>query len=255
MTANLNHLPSIKFALIRKIWRKIKKPFLRWFRLCIASFPQEGIEYIGNNEYGTISIDARMEEGVFEYNDMIVTNQSIGRFFIRDAKKIVNIGSGVGTFENHNAIEHPEVLFVASEFDSSSVDWCRQHRSASNIIYCSDDIETLCKTYGQFDLAVCIDVIEHIKDYGSFLSEFVKLANRAVIATPNRDRYYRIADLQIPPYKCHTHEFNAGEFYFLLKAFYRKVELFSFPDPLAQKIIPVGIYSSYEKLVAHCSNQ
>jgi len=253
-----------------KIWREIKRPFLKYRRRMVKSIreiddlspiyrlkiPREGVQYLGNDEYGPVSVTARMENGVWEYPDMIVTNQSIGRHFIHDAKKIVNIGSGVGTFEKNNAVEHRETLFVASEFDASSVEFCKQHRSASNVVFCSDNIETLCQTYGQFDLAVCIDVIEHIKNYGGFLQEFVKLAERAVIATPNRDRgHLGMTDLQTPPYKYHTHEFNAGELYFLLKAFYKKVELYSFPDPCQHELIPVGIYSSYGKLVAHCHNE
>jgi len=245
---------------LAKIRRKIKNMlrqigFLPYSRIYRRAIPTEGIKYIGNDEYGTISVDARKnDQAFFEYPDMIVANQSIGKHFIQGAKKIVNIGSGVGTFEHCNAAGHSDALFVASEFDSSSIAWCKRNRSMPNVVFTWDDMESLGQTYGKFDLAVSIDVIEHIKDYGRFLNEFVQLANCAVIATPNRDRWHRMTDLQSPPYQCHTHEFNAGELYFLLKAYYKNVDLYSFPDPLEHEMIPVGIYSSFEKLVAHCSN-
>lgn len=216
--------------------------------------PREGISYEGNDEYGIYDLNIRLNQPEFEYYDMVAVNKAIGDYFIGDAKKVVNIGAGVGTFEFNNAPKHSGTMFVASEFDRTSGDWAKENRPFDNVEYCSDGFDKLLSKHGKFDLAVTIDVIEHVKDYKAFLDGFVKLADRAVISTPNRDRYHNIQDLRKPPYPYHTHEFNAGELYFILKMYYKNVQLFSQINPASEELVKVGIYSDYEKLTAYCSN-
>ena len=219
--------------------------------------PADGIIYKENEEKGLANIEIKLERlangGQFEHEDMVIANKAIGKHFLHnDIKKVVNIGSGVGTFEWYNAKEHPDIKFIASEFDEKSTQWVLDNRKLDNVIYCTDNIPTLLNKYGKFDLAINIDVIEHIKDYKSFLDEFSLLADKAIISTPNRDRYKNIQDLVSPPYKWHTQEFNAGELYFILKMYYNKVTLYSLKNPLDTELSQVGIYSGYEKLIAYC---
>lgn len=223
------------------------------------SIPSKGFIYNGNEEIGFGNIEIKLERvkngGVFEYEDMIVANKVIGANFLNNKKSVVNIGSGVGTFEYYNAKIHPEINFLASEMDKSSTKWTTENRSIQNVTYCDYSIKEILEKYPQkFDLAISIDVIEHIKDYKSFLDEFVQLSDYAIITTPNRDRYHKKEEIVAPPYKYHTHEFNAGELYFILKMYYKDVKLYSLPDPLKPEIVEVGIYSSYEKLIAVCKN-
>ena len=260
---------STQISITQKIWREIKRPFRQLFGSsqhinpsCVYNkgIPREGIKYIGNDEFGITCINNLMQRqqklGYAQHPDTIVTNQSVGKYFILDAKRIANVGSGIGAFEYNIATKYPDILFVASEFGTGMTEWCKQNRPLHNVIYCSDDIDTLQQTYGKFDLAVNINVIEHIKDYGLFLSKFVQLADRAVVTTPNRDAnsYRHIAEWQAPINKEHVYEFNAGELYFLLKAFYKNVELYTLPDLDKPELIPIGIYSSHSMLFAHCNN-
>ena len=123
-----------------------------------------------------------------------------------------------------------------------------------NVEYCTDDIPSLLNKHGKFDVAVTIDVIEHIQDYKSFLDEFVKLADKAIISTPNRDKDCEIEKLVKPSYSYHPYEFNSGELYFILKMYYKSVKLYSHPNPASEELVEVGIYSTYEKLIAVCEN-
>ena len=218
--------------------------------------PDDGILIKENDEFGLGNIEIKLESldqsGVFEYEDMIVANKAIGKCFLNGIHKVVNIGSGVGTFEYYNAPNHKDVQFVASEFDIKSTKWTQENRALKNVIYTSDDIQTLLQKYGKFDLAVSIDVIEHIKNYKSFLDEFSLLADKAVISTPNRDRYKTIQELSHPPYPYHVQEFNVGELYYILKMYYSKVIIYSNKDPLSEELTEVGFYSEYEKLYAYC---
>lgn len=213
-----------------------------------------GVFYQLNNEEGLIDLDERDAHGPFEWPDMIIANQAIGNMWLTpDIRSVINIGSGVGTFEDQNAKKNPTVQFLASEMDATSTEWAIKNRSYPNVKYCTDSMGEIikkCPPQQKYDLAVSIDVIEHVADYKSFLDEFAQLADKAVISTPNRDR--PSGQISGPRYKGHVQEFDAGELFFILKMYYRKVELFSAPDVSKPELIPVGIYSSYDKLFAYC---
>lgn len=214
-----------------------------------------GVQYVLNDEIGTANIEIKLERvargGQFEQLDTIATNKAIGlKFLTPDIKTVVNIGSGVGTFEYVNSQSRPEIKFLASEMDAKSTEWVKDNRPFENVRYCADDMTTILKSNPKFDLAVSIDVIEHVADYKSFLDEFVMLADKAVIATPNRDRDF--TQIRRASYKYHVQEFNAGEFFFILKMYYRKVVLYSAPDIYKTDLVPVGLYSTYHKLFAYC---
>lgn len=230
--------------------------YLRWRLYSVYKtrlIPKAGIIYNRNVETGLIDTNERGEDGTWEYPDMIITNQLIGdKWITPDIKRMVNIGSGVATFESIHAQKHPDIQFVASEMDLSSTTWAKSNRNYPNVNYCTDSIDDILHNLGggKFDLAVTIDVIEHVADYKSFLDAFSRLADKAVISTPNRDMDIALA--KGPLYKAHVQEFNAGELYFILKMYYRKVQLYSLPDSMKTNIVPVGFYSTYEKLIAYC---
>lgn len=231
--------------------------YLRWRLFCVYKtrlIPnQAGILYKRNVEAGLMDTEIRDVDGIWEYPGMIVTNQVIGdKFLTNDIKSVVNIGSGVATFESLHAKTHKDVKFLACEMDQSSTDWAINNRPYPNVKYSTQNMTEILKNLGgsKFDMAITVDVIEHVADYKSFLDEFSMLADRAVISTPNRDMDIVLA--HGPLYKYHVQEFNAGELYFILKMYYRNVELFSAPDPLKPKLVPVGLYSTYEKIYAYC---
>lgn len=214
--------------------------------------PFEGLVYIGNGETGVFDANERYAQKEFEFKDMLAINKAIGTAFLDTASSVVNIGSGVGTFEKQNAQLFPNTTFIASEFDAASLEWAKTHRPFSNVTYCSDTMDTLLHKYGKFDLAVSIDVIEHVAAYKEFLDMYSQLSDKAVISTPNRDRYADKESLVKPPYDRHAFEWNAGELYFILKMYYNKVTLYAQKSPLDIELIEVGIYTSYPKLIAYC---
>lgn len=243
------------FLLKKSVLKDIYNRYLHGIYRLTTIPSKSGVDYKLNDEIGIVNLEVKKNRlahgGCFEHHDMIATNQAIGiRFITPDIKRIVNIGSGVGTFENINSPQHPNVNFLASEMDKESTEWAKENRSYPNVKYCADDMTKILEEESKFDLAVTIDVIEHVADYKSFLDEFSLLADKAVIATPNRDRSFR--QIKRPTYKYHVQEFNAGELYFILKMYYRRVFLYSAPDILKTDLTPVGFYSTYDKLFAYC---
>jgi 2-polyprenyl-3-methyl-5-hydroxy-6-metoxy-1,4-benzoquinol methylase len=215
---------------------------------------QKCFAYYENNEVGAKNLQVKLERvkngGPFEWPNIIALNTAVASL-INDSKKIVNIGAGTGIFE-WVASKNSSALFVASEFDAECVNWCKQNRSRNNIVYCNDTIDALLAKYGKFDLAVSIEVIEHIKDYSKFLTSFSQLADNAIITTPNKARTENDLKAMPPKYYQHVREWTAGEFYWVLKTFYKHVSLYAMPDVYTPEIVPINILSTMTPLIAVC---
>jgi 2-polyprenyl-3-methyl-5-hydroxy-6-metoxy-1,4-benzoquinol methylase len=218
--------------------------------------PKSGIFYHENNEVGCRNLSEKLDRvrnnGPFEWPNMVALNQAIA-CFIGDSKKIVNIGSGTGTFEWFVSVDSTLKL-IASEYDLECVEWCKKNRQRDNILYCSKSMNELINEYGKFDLAITVDVIEHVSNYPQFLHEFSKLADRAIITTPNKDRTYEDSICSPPSYYQHVREWDAGEFYWVLKVFYKQVKLYAMQDVYIPYVEKIGLLSTMTPLIAICQN-
>ena len=203
----------------------------------------EGIIYKENPETGRVSS---------EPPNIVTLNQTVA-CFIKNAKKIVNVSAGIGTFEWFVSVDS-SLNLIASESDKECVAWCKKNRLRKNITYCNKKMNELKKEYGTFDLALAVNFIEHIYDYGSFLNEFSNLANNAIITTVNKDRDFSSSKTSPPANRQCVREWNAGEFYWVLKVFYTKVNLYSMQDQYIPQAKKVGLYSTLTPLIAICEN-
>ena len=233
---------------------------LRSKRLYNTKVPNEGIFYQGNQPAGYHNLSEKIARadkgGPFEWPNMVTLNKSI-QALVGDARRVVVIGSGTGTFEWYctQSAGFEGVRFVASEFDSHCVQWCQENRAHDSIQYTSMRIPELLEEFGRFDLVVTVDVIEHVDDYGAFLGDLKSLASRAIITTPNRDRDFNSSISDKPGYYQHVREWNSGEFYWLLRTLYREVDLYAMPDVYKIGLEPIGMLSTMTPLVAHCRLQ
>lgn len=233
--------------------RRVSEPTIP-SKIYNSKIPSEGIFYIERKAVGPINMSEKnkrlAEGGPFEFPNMVALNQAIA-CFIQDAKKIVNIGAGTGTFEWFISVDS-SLKLIASEFDKDCLEWCKKNRQRENITYCSLSMAELVKDYQKFDLALAVDVIEHIADFSEFLRDFSKLADRAVLTTPNKDRDFNSSLATTPEYYQHVREWDAGEFYWILKNYYREVELYSMPDQFDPRIKRIGLLSTLTPLIAVC---
>jgi len=205
--------------------------------------------YFENPEFGPSNMEVkkkRIEEGdFFEWPNMVALNWTVASM-VGDARTIIEVGSGTGCFA-HEAGADPKRTFLCLEADEGSRNWAIQHRSRPNITYTNVDLKDI---DGKFDLLVTIDVIEHIQDFKSFLSECYRISKKAIITTPNRFRDNK-SDLS-PSYNQHVREWSAGEFYWVLRAFWPRVELYSRPDPYIPLCVPINVNSNMLDLIAVC---
>ncbi len=211
--------------------------------------------YVENEEVGPSNIEVKRKRvlsgGSFELPEMIILNRVVAKNLVGSVKKVINVGCGVGTFERIASSMYPDVSFTASEYDEESLDWCKSQYKLENVVFTGDQVEKLLKKNGKYDLAISIDVIEHIKEYASFILQMKELAEVVVITTPNKARNSDSLQAMPPKFTHHIREWTSGEFYWVLRAFFSDVELYSLDDK-EDILVPIGVLSERSPLIAVC---
>lgn len=210
------------------------------------------LPYLENQEKGPINFEVKKkrlsENGPFEWPNIIALNQTVVSL-LGNEKKILEVGSGTGCFAWHAAMDKSKHI-TASEIDTGARDWAIQNRAAENIKYVSkwlNEFDT-----NSFDLVVAVEIIEHLKDYSKFLAEFIRIAPKAIITTPNKNRDEQSAKASPPKYYRHVRDWTAGEFYWVLKTFYRDVKLYAMPNIHVPYSVPIEITSKMTPIIAVC---
>jgi len=211
----------------------------------------QSVSYQENPEVGPVNYaekEARVKAGgPFEWPNMVALNRAVVTL-IGPARRIVELGGGTGCFA-YEAAAAPERFVVCSELDQDAIRWAQENRNLPNIQYVN---RLVTADEGLFDLVVAIDVIEHIQDYRSFLETCVALAPHAIITTPNKNRDPQAAIASPPAYYQHVREWTAGEFYWVLRAFYQSVKLYSMPNVCIPQVVPIRITDTLTPLIAIC---
>ena len=190
----------------------------------------------------------RLEKGEwFEWPNIVALNWAVATM-VGGAKRIVEIGGGTGCFA-YEAGAEPSRTILCADPDAGAIAWARLNRARPNIEYAA---RLISPADGPFDLVVAVDVIEHIADYPAFLQTCCALAPRAVLTTPNRRRLPETDHDGPPPYEQHVREWTAGEFYWILRSFYRNVSLHAMPNPYVPIVEPVRVTTELTPLIADC---
>jgi len=219
-----------------------------------SAVPEEGIIYSYRDNETVTDWDSsvlQIDRETIESPDFESLNQAVS-CFIKGAKTIVNIDSKTGIFESFASVDK-SLSFISLISGEGNLEWCKKNRQKENIVYCNKSPKELIAEENKFDLAIAIDVINHISDFGYFLSDLSKLSDRAIISTSNKDRSLKTALANIPEDNSIFREWDAGEFYWVLKSFYNKVQLYAMPDPYIPVVKEVGIMSTLSPLIAVCS--
>jgi hypothetical protein len=85
------------------------------------------------------------------------------------------------------------------------------------------------------------------------LRAFTSVSDSAIITTPNRQRTPFTSVERTPAYSEHVREWNAGEFFWVLRAFYRQVDLFTVPG-LRRQANEMRRDEGYRPRVERCSD-
>lgn len=209
--------------------------------------------YVERPEFGSRNLAIKLERaaagGPFEWPDITALNKTVAEL-ARPYKRIVELGGGTGLFAvTRGSMGDCEI--VCSEMDAEASDWASTNRNLPNITYTT---EFRPERLGHFDAVVSIEVIEHIADFRDFLTTCTRLAPTAIITTPNKSRTYKDLTTEPPAYEQHVREWTAGEFYWVLRCFYRHVELHAMPNPRSIGSVKISILASMSPLIALCSD-
>lgn len=216
-----------------------------------AYLEEEVIPYVENPVMKGVNMaKERLAKGEpFEWPNMVALNWAVTAL-IRDAKYIVDIGSGTGPFAEHAAIDPTREIHCFEE-DDFARGWAEKNRAHPNVIYRKNFDPALANGY---DLLVSLDVFEHVEDMRDFLSFCCSLAPRAIYSTPNREVVRGPQDMGPPLYPPHVREFAPGEIYWIFKQYYRDVFLYHMPDVYVPWLEPMTILTKGTPIIAECKN-
>jgi SAM-dependent methyltransferase len=227
--------------------QRIKSSEKNLFRTPYPYLENELVQY-SNLE---IKMERQVQGGPFEWPNIIDLNNAVISL-IGDEKRVVEIGCGTGFFAYHLA-KGKEVEVVATDIDPKVVAWAQEHRNLPNITFLTREITP---DDGPFDLVVGIEVIEHVKDYVGFLESCVELAQKVILTSPNKGRDNNSYTQQPPNYPQHIREWTAGEFYWVLRCFYKSVNIYSIEEDYqtTEVVFPINILSADTPVIAVCED-
>lgn len=186
--------------------------------------------YVERPEAGPRNVDTKRERvqqgGPFEPYSISVVNRAATRLLDAE-RRILEIGCGTGMF-SFLAAEEPHRALTASELDDKTLRWAMQHRNRPNIEYGRQSLAEF--EVDAFDIVVAIELIEHVSDFSTFLWELSRVAPAAIVTTPNKNRSPFDSIANSPAYSEHVREWTSGEFYWVLRAFYSDVSMYTIPD-------------------------
>lgn len=205
--------------------------------------------YIENPEMKGVNLaNQRLAKGEpFEWPNMVALNWAVTSL-VRDAKKIIEIGSGTGPFADLASVDPGREIHCFEE-DDFARGWAEEHRAHNNVIYQKYFDRTSTDSY---DLLVSLDVFEHVGDMRGFLDLCKSLAPRAIFSTPNRNVVRGPQDMGPPAYPPHVREFSPGEIYWIFRQYYREVALYFMPDVYVPWLEPMTILTNGTPIIAEC---
>ena len=200
--------------------------------------------------------------GPFEPPTIALVNRAAVSLLHERHRRILEVGSGTGLFASF-AADNPARRIVASELDKPTRRWAAEHRGRPNIEFCARRLEECADN--EFDVVVAIEVIEHVHGFAGLLRGCSRVAEDLIISTPNRQRSPFTSVDRTPEFAEHVREWTAGEFLWVLRAFYTRVDLFTVPhltrqaqamvnDELFQpRVEPCSDLTCEEALIAFCT--
>jgi ubiquinone/menaquinone biosynthesis C-methylase UbiE len=140
-------------------------------------------------------------------------------------KRVLDIGcgTGYGTAE----LSHHARCIVGFDIAAEAVSYARSQYPLANASFVQASAICLPFENESFDLAVAFEVIEHLSDWRSLLSEVRRVLHSDglfVVSTPNQ-LYYADSRAHHGPNPFHVHEFQFAEFRDALSEFFPRVSV------------------------------
>ena len=209
--------------------------------------------YVEREAPGPVNIQVKLARqaagGPFEPPQILLINRAAAAL-ASGARRVVEIGCGTGMFAAELVARDENVHVTASEFDAETFRWTVAHRAHPRITYCQESIDGF--SGDRPDLVVALEVVEHVKDYPGFLYGLTRVADRALLSTPNKNRSAFASVAPSPAFSEHVREWTAGEFYWVLSVFWKDVQMYTVPD-FRRQSARLRDRPDYQPAVRRCS--
>lgn len=187
--------------------------------------------YVEREPPGPVNIQVKLARqaagGPFEPHAIALINRAAA-MLAAGVTRVAEVGCGTGMFATEIVRRYPDALVTASEMDTDTLAWTMAHRAHPRIAYGQQTLDQLADA--KVEIVAALEVIEHLKAYGPFLEALARTAPRAIITTPNKNRSAFDAVTSPPAFSEHVREWTAGEFFWVLRVFWARVDLYTLDD-------------------------
>jgi len=107
--------------------------------------------------------------------------------------KILDVGCGEGFTTIHIAAKLPKSKITALDINDDYIKYAINHNQRPNITYGTGDIFKI--KPADYDLVVCNQVLEHVRQYKTAIKKLVSLTNRHLLISVPREPWFRLANI------------------------------------------------------------
>jgi 2-polyprenyl-3-methyl-5-hydroxy-6-metoxy-1,4-benzoquinol methylase len=165
-----------------------------------------------------------IEEPGIEVSDLL-------RAYLPERASVVDVGCGAGAYG-------PPLIAAGHEWlGLEANDYCCDILTRRELPFRKVDLAAarLPATDGEFDSAICIEVLEHTKDPHTFASEIARVVRRrALFSVPNLELLPYLHDWRVVPWHLlegdHKNFFTRASLHALLSRSFRRVEIFAYGE-------------------------
>lgn len=145
-----------------------------------------------------------------------------------EGRRVADLGAGAGY--GSAILGRGADLVVGLDLSPAAVRYAGRVYPARNVARLAGDVRQIPLRAGAFDVAVCFEVIEHIREHAAFLAEVRRILRPDgifVVSTPNREIY----GLPVNENRYHVGMLDLWEFEALLAGCFAEVRLFGQERP------------------------
>ena len=110
-------------------------------------------------------------------------------------KNILDIGCGEGFTTITIADKLPNARITAIDFEREYTAYAKEKNKRENVTYECRDLFNLPFRSNEFDLVICNEVLEHIKNYEEALNILTSISSKSLVVSVPNEPWFRIANL------------------------------------------------------------